>query len=94
MPHRGLYKPRPDDIPSNKMLDEVGLDFDNDLGGLQKGPPPPRSRLHPLWLWVALSIPILLIWVNPAYGWGFICGAASGLVAALVWHTTSARPDR
>ena len=68
------------------MLDGVGLDFDDDLGGLQKGPPGQRPRLHPAWIWTALAIPLLLIAINPAYGWGFVCGAAFGVTGMLIWR--------
>ena len=68
------------------MLDEVGLDFDDDLGGLKKGPPLQRPRLHPVWICVALSIPILMICVNPVYGWGFVCGAVMGATGMLIWQ--------
>ena len=69
--------------PSDKMLDEVGLDFDHDLGGLKKGPALLRPRLHPAWAWLALAILPMLIAADARYGFGFIAGA----LAALVWQS-------
>lgn len=34
-----LYRLPPGYAPSSNMLSEVGLDFDDDLGGLKKKPP-------------------------------------------------------
>ena len=79
-----LLKFPPGYVPSNKMLDHVGLDFDDDLGGLQKGPRIKRPSLHPAWWLGALSIPLLLIAINPAYGWGFVCGAVCGVTGMLI----------
>ena len=81
---RSLHKLPPHYRPSQTMLNEVGLDFDGDLGGLKKGPPLQRPRLHPVWVCVALSIPILMICVNPAYGVFFVSGAAFGVFGMLV----------
>lgn len=67
------------------MLDEVSLDFDGDLGGLKKGARPSPPRLHPAWIWTALSIPILLVWAHPPFGLGAICGVAFGVAGMLVW---------
>ena len=68
------------------MLDEVGLDFDDDLGGLQKGPRVKRPHLHPAWWLAALAIPLLLIAINPAYGLGFVCGVTFGVTGMLIWR--------
>lgn len=68
-----------------KILDEVGLDFDDDLGGLQKGPRIQKPRLHPLWWLVALIIPLILIVINPTYGFGFIGGTIIGLVCSKIY---------
>lgn len=69
-----------DYAPSDVMLDGVGLDFDDDLGGLQKGPRVKRPRLHLLWWLFTLIIPIALIAINPTYGFGFISGIIIGIV--------------
>lgn len=86
MPPDWRYRFLPGYAPSQRMLDEVGLDFDDDLGGMQKGPTDWRPRLHPLWAVAALSFLPLLIWANPAYGFGFICGAVMGATGMLVWN--------
>ena len=70
--------------PSASMLDAVGLDFDGDLGGLRKGPPIHRPRLHPFWFFVMALILVLLIAANPAYGLGFVFGVIAGAKGMLV----------
>lgn len=84
MPPERFYKPRPGDTPSGKMLDDVGLDFDGDLGGLKKDPPIARPRPHAAWICLALSIPIMLIAASPGAGWMFIAGVALGVTGMLV----------
>ena len=69
---------------SAEMFSDAGLDFDGDLGGLRKGPPINRPRLHPVWFLVMASIPVLLIAANPACGLGFVFGAAAGATGMLV----------
>ena len=71
-------------VPSAKSLSGVGFDFDDDLGGLRKGPPIHRPRLHPFWFFVMASIPVLLIAANPAYGLGFVFGVIAGAKGMLV----------
>ncbi|MCK9994613.1 MAG: hypothetical protein Dbin4_03133 [Alphaproteobacteria bacterium] len=68
------------------MFSEVGLDFDDDLGGLQKGPRVKRPHLHPAWWLAALAIPLLLIAIKPAYGWGFVGGAICGGLGTAIWR--------
>lgn len=65
------------------MLDEVGFDFDNDLGGLKKGPRHPRPHLHRAWRWTMFATIILLVCMNPVYGAGLVSGVAIGIVATL-----------
>lgn len=86
MPPDGRYRFPPCYKPSDAMLDEVGLDFDDDLGGLQKGPLPSRPRLNPVWMLFLIPIPLLLIWANPAYGFGVVCGAVMGATGMLIWR--------
>lgn len=81
----GRYALPPGYEPSQRMLDDVGLDFDDDLGGLTKGPPPLRRRLHPAGALVAIVIILLLICINPVYGAGFVSGVILGAVGMLVW---------
>ena len=65
-------------------LRAVGLDFDDDLGGLTKrGPSTPVSRT---WLpWAAVAVTALLIMAHPAYGLGVLHGVMIGGVATMIW---------
>ena len=80
----GGYKFPPDYTPSQHMLDEVGMDFDDDLGGLKRGAPPRRSRLHLAWLWLLFTPFLLLFWAAPAYVFMFMAGMAIGAVGVLI----------
>ena len=73
--------------PSQNMLDEVGMDFDGDLGGLKKDAPPRRSRLNPAWLWLLFAPFLLLFWADPAYVFMFMAGMATGAVGILILDT-------
>ena len=73
--------------PSQNMLDEVGMDFDGDLGGLKKDVPPRRSRLNPAWLWLLFAPFLLLFWADPAYVFMFMAGMATGAVGILILDT-------
>lgn len=80
---RGFYTFPPGFRASSKMLDDVGLDFDGDLGGLMKGAVKPyRTTRYPAL--VALFILVLLIWVNPEYGLGVVCGIVFGATGVLI----------
>ena len=79
-----LYRMPDGFAASAESLSDVGLDFDGDLGGLRKGPPIHRPRLHPFWFFVMALIPVLLIAANPACGIGFVFGAAAGATGMLV----------
>ena len=87
MPSDRFYEPRPGDTPGNKTLDEVGMDFDGDLGGLKKHVSYRRSRLHPAWLLLLLVPFLLLLWEAPAYVFMLIAGAAIGAVGVLMLDT-------
>ena len=72
------------------MLDEVGMDFDGDLGGLKKDVSHRPSRLHPAWLLLLLAPFLLLFWAAPAIGVMFLSGMTIGAVGVLILDT---RPD-
>ena len=82
-----FYKPRPGDTPTNNMLDEVGLVFDDDLGGLKKDVSYRPSRLNPAWLLLLFAPFLLLLWTDPAYVFMLIAGVAVGAVGVLIWDT-------
>ena len=83
----GAYKFPPDYTPSQHMLDEVGMDFDDDLGGLKKDVPLRPLRLHPAWLWLLFTPILLLFWTDPAYVFMLISGMAMGAVGVLILDT-------
>lgn len=83
----GWYSFSPNYKPSQKMLDEVGLDFDDDLGGLTKHRLPGR-HLSFGWVWLALAIPLIMILVNPLYGVGFISGVIYTCVGLLAYEAS------
>lgn len=79
----GRYRMPPGYAPSQRMLDEVSLDFDGDLGGLKKGPlavKPSRA----LMMWAAIAIPIGLMAANVTFGCGFIAGILYGVMGCLI----------
>ena len=71
--------------PSEKMLDEVGFNFDHDLGGLKKETRFKKSHLNPLWLSVLVLLTLFLLWVDLPYGFLFIIGFVYGAIAILIW---------
>lgn len=83
----GAYKSPPDYKPSQRMLEEVGMDFDGDLGGLKKDVTYRRSRLNPAWLWLLFAPLTLLFWTDPAYVFMLIAGMAIGAVGVLILDT-------
>lgn len=83
----GFYIFPPGFRTSSKMLDEAGLDFDGDLGGLMKGAVKPSRRTPYPALGALLIMALLLIWVNPAYGIGVVSGAVFGATGVLIADT-------
>lgn len=81
------YSFLPNYKPTKKMLDEVGLDFDDDLEGLTKHKLP-RKHLSSIWVWLALAIPLIMILVNPLYGVGFISGVIYTCVGLLAYEAS------
>lgn len=67
--------------PSKKMMDDVGLDFD-DLGVKLK-PNPRKSRI---WLAVALAawVASMLI-IKPLFGLGIAIGILAGSIVCFIW---------
>ena len=84
---RGFYTFPPGFRASSKMLDEAGLDFDGDLGGLMKGAVKPSCRTPYPALGALLIMALLLIWVNPEYGLGVVSGAVFGATGVLIADT-------
>lgn len=82
-----FYDPKQTHAPSQNMLDDVGLDFDGDLGGLRKG----RGRQSNRWMAGAAVILVVILWIamlaaNVAFGCGFMAGLIYGALGCMVWE--------